>query len=175
MRKQKKRRTQPKRAQPSTVRNVALLFLSLGLLTGASLLFSYLGNRSDISLDPIQKAFSGMVAGEDNGEEPSEEPKTKSSAVSGYDYKFYELLGEKNDQEQAEEHYSVQIGAFRNNAHAKEFVRELRDKTRIQVRIDRDGKLSCVRWGTFTTREAAEKQCAKLSEKLKRTCIVVKM
>ena len=175
MRKPKKKRAQPKRRQSSTVRNVALLFLSLGLLTGASLLFSYLGNRSDISLDPIQKAFSGMVAEEDKGEAPADEPKTKSSAVSGYDYKFYELLSEKNDQDQSEEHYSVQIGAFRNNAHAKEFVRELKEKTSIPLRIDRHGKLSCVRWGTFTTREIAEKQCAKLSEKLQRNCVVVKM
>lgn len=175
MRKPKKKHTQPKRRQSSTVRNVALLFLSLGLLTGASMLFSYLGSRSDISLDPIQKAISGMVDEEEKSREPADKPETKSSAVSGYDYKFYELLSEKDGQDQSEEHFSVQIAAFRNRDHAKEFVQELKEKTRIPLRVDRDGNLNCVRWGTFTTRDAAEKQCAKLSDKLKRNCIVVKM
>ena len=175
MRKPKKKRTRQKRRQPSTVRNVALLFLSMGLLTGASLLFSYLGNRSDISLDPIQNAFSGIVAGDEEEVEPVEQTKKESSAVGGYDYKFYELLGEKDGQDRTEEHYSVQIAAFRNRDHAKIFVDELREKTRIPLRIERAGKLNCVRWGTFTTRDTAEKQCAKLSEKLKRDCIVVKM
>jgi hypothetical protein len=171
----KKKRSQPKRKQSSTVRNVALLFLSLGLLTGASMLFSYLGNRSDITLDPIQKAWSGMVAEDEKGEAPAREPETKSSAVGGYDYKFYEILGEKDGQDQGEEHYSIQVGAFRNKDHAKEFVQELGEKAKISLRIDKDGKLSCVRWGTFTTREAAERQCAKLSDKLQRHCVVVKM
>lgn len=175
MGKPRKKRAQPRRRQSSTVRNVALLFLSLGLLTGASILFSYLDNRSGMSLDPVQKAFSGMVAQDDRVEKPADEPKTKSSAVSGYDYEFYDLLTKEGDQDQFEQHYSIQVGAFRDSDHAREFIRELREKARVQLRIDRDGKLSCVRWGTFTTREAAEKQCAKLSEKLGRTCVVVKM
>jgi len=175
MRKPRKKRTQRKGAQPSTLRNIALFFLSLGLLSGASLLFSYLGNRADISLDPIQKAFNGMVAEEEVGDKPMEEVKETSSAVSGYDYKFYELLGERAGQEPSEEHFSIQIAAFRDRQQAKEFVQELKEKTRVPLRIDRNGKLSCVRWGSFTTRETAAKQCAKLSDKLKRDCIVVKM
>ncbi len=116
-----------------------------------------------------------MIAEDMEGDEPTENAKRESSAVSGYDYKFYELLGEREGQDKSEEHFSVQIAAFRNRDHAKEFVQGLKEKTRIPLRIDRNGNLNCVRWGTFTTRETAEKQCVKLSEKLKRNCIVVKM
>ncbi|HPI91526.1 MAG TPA: SPOR domain-containing protein [Deltaproteobacteria bacterium] len=176
MRKKKStKRGRKKRTQYSTLKNVVLLLVSLGLLTGASMLFSYLGNRSDISLDPIQKAFNGIVTGEEKADAPAKLPETKTGLMGGYDYEFYDLLSQKDDPSQSEEHYSIQIGAFKKNEHAKEFVRELNERARISLRIDRDGKLNYVRWGTFTTRESAEKQCAKLSDKLQRKCVVVKM
>ncbi len=96
-----------------------------------------------------------MVAEKEVGDKPIEEFNETSSAVSGYDYKFYELLGERAGQEPSEEHFSIQIAAFRDRQQAKEFVQELKEKTRVPLRIDRNGKLSCVRWGTFTTGEAA--------------------
>jgi hypothetical protein len=173
----RKKRRGAARKQSSTVKNVALLFLSLGLLTGASLLFSYLGNRSDLSLDPIQKTWNGIVSQQDNAEAevPAEQPERASSEVGGFDYTFYDILAHKGSQDSPEEHYSVQIGAFRSRDQAKEFARDMKERARVSFRIDTDGKLSCVRWGSFTTREAADKQCAKLSDKLGRTCIVVKM
>lgn len=175
MRTKKKKRRQTKHKQSSTARNVALLFLSLGLLTGASMLFSYFGNRSDLSLDPVQKAWNGMVSDEQKGEAPADESETKSSSVSGFDYTFYDILSEKEGQDQGQEHFSVQVGAFKNREQAQELAGMLQEKSRVTFRIDKEGKLSCVRWGTFTNRDVAEKQCEKLSAKLQRSCIVVKM
>jgi cell division septation protein DedD len=164
----------------SLTRNVALLFLSLGLLAGVSILFTSFSTRSELSMDPIQSTVKGLVT-RDEKPLPATEPapaKTeakKSTAIPTFDYSFYKILKEKNSSEPVEEHYTVQVGAFKSQAHAKSMAQELREKNRLKCRVEREGNLFCVRWGTFTTISSAEENRVKLSEKINRNCKVVKM
>jgi cell division septation protein DedD len=171
--KTKKKRRHPK--QSSLVKNLALLFLSLGLLAGASFVFSYFGNRSELSLDPIQSTWDSLFSHEEKLKPPPEQPKPKASSVSPSELSFYDILEKKGPSAPTEESYTIQIGAFKSKDQAKTFAKELKEKNKLSFRIDKAGKLNCVRWGTFTTQEKAEKTCEKLSAKLHRECKVVKM
>jgi cell division septation protein DedD len=177
----KKKRQKKKRIHKQSLsRNIALLFLSLGLLAGVSILFTSFSTRSELSMDPIQSTVKGLVA-RDEKPLPATEPQPaktevkKSNAIPAFDYSFYKILKEKNSAEPIEEHYSVQIGAFKSQLHAKTLAQELREKSRIKCRIEKEGNLFCVRWGTFTTISTAEENRVKLSDKIKRNCRVVKM
>jgi len=176
----KKRQKKKRIHKQSLTRNVALLFLSLGLLAGVSLLFTSFSHRSELSMDPIQSTVKGLVT-RDEKPLPAAEPapvKTeakKSTAIPTFDYSFYKILKEKNSAEPAEENYTVQIGAFKSQAHAKSLAQDLREKNRIKCRVEKEGNLFCVRWGTFTTVSTAEENRMKLSEKINRCCKVVKM
>lgn len=168
----RKKRRHPRQ---SLAKNVALLFLSLGLLAGASMLFSSLSNRADISMDPIQSTWNGITSREEKPKATPEQTETKKSALSPFNYTFYKLLNQKEEPGQAVEHYTVQIAAFRSQDHAKSFAHEIKEKSRLICRIDKEGGWSCVRWGTFTTLDSAQQSREKLSEKLNRDCKVVKM
>jgi cell division septation protein DedD len=159
----------------SLAKNVALLFLSLGLLAGASMLFTSISNRSDLSLGPIQSTLNGIVSREEKPKTLPVPNETKKSAMNSFNYSFYKILNQKEGAGQTDEHYTVQIAAFRSPDRAKSFAQEIKEKSRLTCRIDREGGLSCVRWGTFTTLASAEKSREKLSEKLNRDCKVVKM
>jgi cell division septation protein DedD len=177
-----KKKTKKKKLihKQSLTRNVALLFLSLGILAGVSVLFTSFSTRSELSMDPIQSTVKGLVTREEKPL-PAAEPapvKTeakKSTAIPTFDYSFYKILKEKNSAEPAEEHYTVQIGAFKSQLHAKSLAQELREKNRIKCRVEKEGNLFCVRWGTFTTVTSAEENRGKLSGKINRSCKVVKM
>ena len=81
--------------QLSLVKNVALLFLSLGLLTGVSFVFSYFGNRSELSLDPIQSTWNSAFSEKEKPQAVTEQPKTKTSSVAPIGLTFYETLNQK--------------------------------------------------------------------------------
>lgn len=168
-------RKKRRRPRQSLTKNVSLLFLSLGLLAGASMLFSTLSNRADISMDPIQSTWNGITSREEKPKTPPEQTEKKKSTMSTFNYSFYKILTQKEDPGQAVEHYTVQIAAFRSQDHAKSFAHEIKEKSRLTCRIDREGGWSCVRWGTFTTLDSAEQSRGKLSDKLNRGCKVVKM
>lgn len=171
--KNKKKRRHPK--QSSLAKNMALLFLSLGLLAGASFIFSYFGNRSELSLDPIHSAWNSIFSPEEKPKVITEQPKTKSSSVGPIDYTFYDLLNQKDTSAQGGDSYTIQVGAFKSKYQAKTFANELKEKYKLPFRIVKDGKVNSVRWGTFNTLEKAEKLRAELSAKLQRDCKVVKM
>jgi cell division septation protein DedD len=173
----KKKKRNPK--QSSLAKNVALLFLSLGLLAGVSLIFTSISNRSDLSLNPIQSTVKGLVAHDDKPQiPPTPAPQTeakKSSAIPAFDYSFYKILNQKDASEKADEHYTVQIATFKSQAHAKSLAQTLREKNRLKCRIEKEGGLYCVRWGSYNTVSSAEQNRLKLSEKISRDCKVVKM
>jgi cell division septation protein DedD len=175
----KKRKKKKRIHKQSLTRNVALLFLSLGLLAGVSILFTSFSSRSELSMDPIQSTVKGLVTRDEKPlpvePAPADTEAKKSTAIPAFDYSFYKILKEKNSAEPVEEHYTVQIGAFKSQAHAKALTQELREKNRIRCRVEKEGNLFCVRWGTFTTVSSAEENRAKLSEKISRNCKVVKM
>lgn len=181
MKRKKRKNTGQPRTRPSVVRNVSLFFLSLGTLLVMSIVFSYITNKSNISLDPLQKAISNM--GEPDEKEQSarkdkgKEPPGSQQVASAYDFTFYDLLGRKEDGSvsPSAEHYSVQLATFLDRGHAEEFAKAMKEKARLSLRIDKKGRLYHVRWGSFTSRENADRQCKRLSEKLDRECIVVRM
>ncbi len=176
----KKRKKKKRIRKQSVTRNIALLLLSLVLLVGVSMLFTSFSHRSELSMDPIQSTVKGLVT-RDEKPLPAAEPEPvkteakKSTAIPTFDYSFYKILKEKNGSEPAEEHYTVQIGAFKSQAHAKSLAEDLRQKNRIKCRVEKEGSLFCVRWGTFTTVSSAEENRTKLSDKINRNCKVVKM
>jgi cell division septation protein DedD len=172
----KKKKKRKRHTRQSIAKNVALLFLSLGLLAGASMLFTSVSSRSDLSLDPIQSTWKGLVSREDKPSKPiPAEKETKESSVTSFDYSFYKILRQKNGPAQTDEHYSIQISSFKSQDRARSLARELREKSRIKCRVDKEGTFFCVRWGTFTTVQSAEENRIKLSQKLNRDCRVVKM
>lgn len=161
--------------QSSLAKNMTLLFLSLGLLAGVSFIFSYFGSRSELSLDPIQQTWDSAFSKGDAPQASLEQPKPKTSSLNPADLKFYDILGQKDTAAPDVDSYTIQISAFKSREKAEKVARELRDKSRLSFRIDKEGKMYCVRWNTFTTMESAVKDCEKLSAKINRPCKVVKM
>ena len=174
MRKTKKKKRRYSK-QSSLAKNMALLFLSLGLLGAVSLVFSYFSNHADLSLDPIQSAWNGILSPEEKPQAKATVPDSKTSSVTPIDYSFYEILNKKQEPTHADTSYTIQVGAFRNKDQAVTFARQLKEKSKLSFRIEKEGKLSCIRWGSFTTLDKAEKYREKLSAKLQRECKVVKM
>lgn len=177
MGKKRKRRTGGPHKTTSTAKNVALLFLSLGMVVCSCIVYAYLFGRHGITLDPLQKAISGLSS-EERPDKPSPETgptPPRQQAASAYDFMFYDMLGNKDEAHRETGSYSVQVAAFKSEESAKTMARSLEDKTRVKFRIDRKGPSYFVRWGSFSTKEKADRQCARLSEKLGRECIVVRM
>ena len=160
--------------QLSLAKNVALLFLSLGLLTGVSFVFSYFSNRSELSLDPIQSTWNSAFSEKEKPQAVPEQPKTKTSSVAPIDLTFYETLNQKEPSSR-EDSYTIQVGAFKSRAKADNFAKELKNKSKLSFRVDKEGKSYCVRWNTFTTQESAARDCVKLAAKIQHGCKVVKM
>ena len=160
--------------QLSLVKNVALLFLSLGLLTGVSFVFSYFGNRSEFSLDPIQSTWNSVFSEKEKPLAVTEQPKPKTSSVSPLGLTFYETLGQK-EAIRTDDSYTIQVGAFKSRDKANSFAKELKLKSKLSFRVDKEGKSYCVRWNTFTTQESAARDCVKLAAKIQHGCKVVKM
>jgi hypothetical protein len=169
-----RKRTQKKQ---SLAKNVALLFLSLGVLAGASVLFSTISARPEFSYDPFGERWKNMVVSDSQeGEKIAEKPEVRKSSASSFEYSYWDiLLLQDNNSSAAADSFSVQIAAFKSRDAANTFASELEKKTRIRCSVEDTGKWSVVRWGSFHTRETAERYCAKLSDRLQRECIVVKM
>lgn len=160
--------------QLSLAKNVALLFLSLGLLAGVSFVFSYFGNRSELSLDPIQRTWDSAFSEKEKPQAVTEQPKPKTSSVSPIGLTFYETLNQK-EPSSSEDSYTIQVGTFKSRDKANSFVKELKNKSKLSFRVDKEGKSYCVRWNTFTTQESAARDCGKLAAKIQHACKVVKM
>jgi len=175
MMRKKTRKKGPRPRQSSLARNMALLFLSLGLLAGVSFVFSYFGHRSELSLDPIQRTLDSAFSKEDAPRTTSEQPEPKASSLNPVDLQFYQILNQKDSSAQAQDMYTIQIGAFKSKEKALKLARDLRSKSKLSFRVDKEGQMFCVRWNTFTTVESASKDCEKLSVKLQHECKVVKM
>ena len=160
--------------QLSLAKNVALLFLSLGLLAGVSFVFSYFSNRSELSLGPIQRTWNSAFSEKEKPQAVTEQPKPKTSSASPIGLTFYETLSQKGPSS-TDDSYTIQVGAFRSRDKADSFARELKNKSKLSFRVDKEGKSYCVRWNTFTTQESAARDCGKLAAKIQHGCKVVKM
>ena len=158
--------------QLSLAKNVALLFLSLGLLAGVSFVFSYFSNRSELSLDPIQRTWDTTFSQKEKPQASPEQP--KASSVAPIDLTFYETLIQK-EPARTDDSYTIQVGTFKSRDKANSFARELGNKSKLSFRVDKVGKSYCVRWNTFTTQESAAGNCGKLAAKIQHSCRVVKM
>lgn len=169
-----KRRNQKKQ---SLAKNIALLFLSLGILAGASILFSTVNGRSDFSYDPFRSKLANIISPlHENNSPQKTEVKTQKSSVSAYDYKYWDILLLQDKAEPSgDNNYSIQIAAFKSLTHAQNYAHDLKEKTHLQCRVVSEGKWSVVRWGSFSKKSSADRYRKKLSERLQRECIVVKM
>ena len=169
-----RRRTRKKQ---SLTKNVAMLFLSLGVLAGASVLFSTISARPEFSYAPFGQRWKSLMASDLKQEgEKTRKTEIRKGSASGFEYSYWDiLLLQDNNTSSADDSFSIQIAAFKSREAAKSFAAELEKKTRIRCTVEDTGKWSVVRWGSFHTRETAERYCSKLSDRLQRECIVVKM
>ena len=154
-----------------------MLFLSLGVLAGASILFSTINARPEFSLDPFGRRWKNLVtSGAETDGRPEEKSETRKSAASGFEYSYWDILLLQDESSGvSDDSFSIQIAAFKSHDAAENFASELEKKTRIRCSVKDTGKWSVVRWGSFHSRETAERYCSKLSERLQRECIVVRM
>ncbi len=181
MKKSRKKKRPPRtHTGTSTAKNIGLLLLSLGMVFGAGFLYVYITDMSNITLDPLQKAISGMTgpaAGEaqtPQGSAPGDHRDPPPQVAGAYEFTFYDLLASREASQSTDQHYSVQIATFSTRDHAEEFVRSLSGESGLSFRIDKNGRLFHVRWGSFSSRETAQRQCTRIAGKLQRECIVVR-
>ncbi|MDT8273907.1 MAG: SPOR domain-containing protein [Desulfomonilia bacterium] len=170
-----KKRRKKKPPKQSLAKNVALLFLSLGILAGASVLFSTINGSSHLSLSPLQDRFSGFLKEQRPEVTSAENTAVQKSSVGPFEYTFYDILFKKDATEASGEHFSIQIAAFKTKDRAEQLAKEINEKTRLRWRVDQHGSWSYVRFGNFSTRASAERYKDKISATLQRECLVVKM
>ena len=169
MAKRKKQRKQ------SLAKNIALLFLSLGILAGASILFSAVNGRSDFSYDPFRSKWTNILSQHhEKGVSKKSKVAAQESSANAYDYKYWDiLLLQDKEEPPGDNTYSIQIAAFRTLTQAQKYAGDLKEKTHLQCRVVKQGNWSVVRWGNFSARSSADRYRRTLSERLNRECIVV--
>jgi cell division septation protein DedD len=175
MAKAKKKRTKKLKKQ-SLARNVALLILSVVILAGVSFVFSRLNARPEYSTAPIEKNISKIVAKASQKNAPqAEKAAPQKSAANPYDYSYWDILLLQDESAASGDAYSIQIAAYKSRDEARSFADEVQDKDRLRCEVEEKGKVFVVRWGSFRTREMAERYCGTLTGRLGRECVVVKL
>ncbi|MBN2298533.1 MAG: SPOR domain-containing protein [Deltaproteobacteria bacterium] len=160
----------------SLVKNIALLFLSLSILAGASLLFSTVNGKSDFSFDPFHSEWSNLIDKDRENKTTKITEKTNKTAASAFEYTYWDILLLQDDTAaSADNNYSIQIASFKSNDQALIFAKSIKEKTHLQCKVVNTGNWSAVRWGSFPTKDSAQQYCKELSSKLNRECIVIKM
>ncbi|HQO81734.1 MAG TPA: hypothetical protein PKW48_11815, partial [Deltaproteobacteria bacterium] len=92
---------------------MALLFLSLGVLAGASVLFSTISARPEFSYDPFGQRWRSLMAS-DSKQDTEKTPKTEihKGSASGFEYSYWDiLLLQDNNTSSADDSFSIQIAA----------------------------------------------------------------
>ena len=169
----KKKKRQPKQ---SLTKNTALFFLSLCVLVGASFLFTSIAQRPELPLNPFNYEWKKLLKKPLKEEGKPAQPESKENSIGAVEYTFYDILyHQDNTPATSDYHYTIQIAAFRTTHQADTFVKELRQNRKLKCKVTCRGKWSCVRWGSFPTKAAAERYRKKLSSMLKRDCMVVKI
>lgn len=170
----RKRKHSKKQSLP---KNIALLFLSLGILAGASLLFSTINARPEYSYDPLETKLNKLVSkGPEKSAVEGEKEAPQKSSANSFEYSYWDiLLLQDKSQSSSGESFSVQIASFKSLEAAKQYAAELEGKTHLRCLVDDNSRWYIVRWGNFHTREVAERYCGTLSSRLQKECVVVKL
>ncbi len=167
-------RRKRKQKKQSLTKNIALLFLSIGILAGASVLFSSI---KDHSYAPIESKLNRMVSksqAKETALQEKEKAEPQKSSVNPIEYSYWDiLLLQDKDARAPGESYSIRIATFRSRVSADKYAAELEDKTHLRCSIEEAGGKFIVRWGNFHTREVAERYCSTLSGKLQKHCTVI--
>ena len=169
-----KRKRKQKQKKQSLTKNIALLFLSIGILAGASVLFSSIKDQSYAPIETkLNKMVSKSTAKTTAQDKQKAEPQKSSMNPIEYSYWDILLLQDKGTQTPGES-YSIRIATFRSRESADKYAVELENKTHLRCSIDEAGGKFIVRWGNFHTREVAERYCSTLSGKLQKDCTVMR-
>lgn len=170
----RKRKNSKKQSLP---KNLALLFLSLGILAGASVLFSTINARPEYSYDPLESKLTKLVSkNPEKSAAKGEKEVVQKSSVNSFEYSYWDilLLQDKNPSSSGES-FSVQIASFKSREAAEQYAAELEGKTHLRCTVDQNSRWHIVRWGSFHTREVAERYCGTLSSRLQKECAVIKL
>lgn len=169
----KKRRTRLKKQ--SLAKNVALLLLSVFILAGASVLFSMLNTRPEYSCEPIEKNLSKMVSkAREKAAAETAKPGPQEGSAGSFEYSFWDILLLPDKGASPGQGYGVQIASFDSREAALELAGSLESKNRLTCEVTPLDGVFVVRWGSFRTREVAERYCRTLSGRLRTGCTVVK-
>jgi hypothetical protein len=171
----KKKRKRSYKKQSPLWKTLAKFFLSVVVLGCVFVLFLILIHDPDLSFNPIQNTLNGFFSHEGTPVGTLKPIETKKARVSAYVFSFWDLLIRRNNSEQSDRSYTIQVAIFIDKDQAEAFAQDLKDKSGLTFIIQHKGNLSLVRLGTYTTREEAQKDRENLSKKLHRDCIVVKM
>lgn len=175
MAKAKKKRKATLKKQ-SLARNIALLLLSIVILAGVSVLFSRLNTRPEYSYAPIEKNINKIVAkASQKTTAPAEKAAPQKSSADPFEYSYWDILLLQDGNDASSETYSIRIATFGSPGEAREYAVEIEDRNHLRCEVEAKGKTYMVRWGSFRTREMAERYCSTLSGRVGRECAVVKL
>jgi len=165
-----------KKKNQSLVKNIALLFLSLVILAGASFLFSTVNTNADFSFDPFGSQWLNLISRDQGSNQPGQKVNQDKTAASAFEYTYWDILLLREDTgASAGNNYSIQIASFKSSEQARSYAESIKEKTSLQCRVVNTGTWSAVRWGSFPTKDSAQRYCRELSSKLNKECIVVGM
>ncbi len=167
----KKKKRKPQKRQ-SLGTSILLFCLSICMLVGASVLFSFVSQHKDL---PFSAPDFGITANQDAADQGAKKEAASQKSSLG-DYAFYDLLSKRDSEIGTEElHYTIQLAAFKSSDRATDYCRRLQKKHRLKCRQVRQGSWILVRWGSFPTRAAAERYQKKISGIIDHECMIVKM
>ena len=184
------RRTKASRHSKTLKKNIFLFFLSISILAGTTWLFFNIIELPGLpfKIDEIKpgevisaiKARFGKNEIDDRHMAENSESKKKKVEASAtiekdYKYSFYDVLYHQKQPKSADNHFSVQIEAFKSKKSAEDFTKELENGRRLTCRIVKKGSQYSVLWGGFQSRGTAERYNRQLSGMLGRECLVVEM
>ncbi len=171
-------------------KNIFLFLLSISILAGATWLFLNIIELPGLpfKIDQIKpkqvisaiKARFGKNEVEDrhiaeNGKSKKKKVEASAAVEEDYKYSFYDILYHQKQSRSPDNHFSVQIAAFKSKKSAQDLVKELENSRRLTCRIVKKGSQYSVLWGGFPSRNDAERYNRQLSGMLEKECIVVEM
>jgi hypothetical protein len=180
----------------SLVKNIALFLVSISILAGASLLFHNIIQWPDLPIKDMISRQAVEVANLDTapkrhtldknsengtshakvGERGPDNRQQETASINEYRYTFYDILyHQKQNTSSEENHYCIQIAAFKSSKMAQEYKKKLKRTNRLECRVVKKKELTVVLWGSFPTKTAAERYNKQLCRVLEQECMVVEM
>lgn len=170
-------RREPRHRQ-SVSRHLGLLILALLALGAASFLSFLVSRNHQLAFNPFdgQPQVKAAIIAPKPRLTVKLPVKTAATAEKPAQLTFYDILGQKNSEAMPDvEQFAIQIAAFQTEDRAQAYADTLQLEKRLNCRVDKTATLACVRWGTFTSKSAAERYVKRITDTVGKDCMVVRM